>query len=211
MVDENTIKQEPEGTEGPPQAKPWWERIFNILGIHFPKGKQDKVHIGPRFFTILGGLALAVVLGMVGLVEYSTSPSFCNSCHIMKPYYDAWKTSTHNFVACVDCHYPPGLTEKLAGKVQAVSQVVKYVTRTYGTKPYAEIKDASCLQSECHSKRLIQGRTLFKRGIILPLPDSSGLPHDGDRAGLLHLPLQGYQGRTGGKPYRRLPVVPPVP
>lgn len=155
-----------DSAKGAKETRPLWERFFNIIGIHFPREKQDKVHIGPRFFTILGGVALVGVLGMVGLVEYSTSPSFCNSCHIMKPYYDAWKTSTHNFVACVDCHYPPGLTEKLTGKIQAVSQVVKYVTRTYGTKPYAEIKDASCLQSECHSKRLIQGRTLFKRGII---------------------------------------------
>lgn len=69
-------------------------------------------------------------------------------------------------VSCVDCHYPPGFTEKLEGKIAAISQVVKYVTRTYGTKPYAEIEDASCLRSGCHDKRLLQGKVKFKRGII---------------------------------------------
>jgi nitrate/TMAO reductase-like tetraheme cytochrome c subunit len=159
-------KSEAEKEDIKDYSNTWWERAFWAIGIHFPKGKQDKVHIRPRFFTILGGGVLGVFLAMVGLVEYSTSPSFCNSCHIMRPYYEAWKTSSHNFVPCVDCHYPPGFTEELTGKMQAVSQVVKYVTRTYGTKPYAEIEDTSCLQAGCHTRRLIQGKTIFKRGII---------------------------------------------
>lgn len=167
MVENST--EGPEAGVDDPAARrdfPWWEKLLWAIGIHLPKGKKDRVHIRPRLFTILGGCALVVIIAMVGLLEYSTSPSFCNSCHIMKPYYKAWETSTHNFVPCVDCHYPPGFTNQLDGKLQAISQVVKYVTRTYGTKPYAEIEDASCLQSGCHSKRLIQGKSIFKRGIV---------------------------------------------
>jgi hypothetical protein len=51
-------------------------------------------------------------------------------------------------------------------KFQALSQVVKYVTRTYSSKPYADIEDASCLRSGCHQTRLIQGREATKKGIV---------------------------------------------
>jgi len=76
----------------------------------------------------------------------------------MEPYYQAWKTSKHNNVPCVDCHYPPGSYKTLLWrKFQALSQVVKYVTRTYSSKPYSEVEDASCLSSGCHSTRLLEG------------------------------------------------------
>lgn len=112
-------------------------------------------------------LAIAVPLLFLALLKYSTSPSFCNSCHIMKPYYEAWKTSKHNKVSCVECHYPPEGPKHLAWKkFQALSQVVKYVTRTYSSKPYAEIEDTSCLRFGCHSERLLKGKVTFSKGII---------------------------------------------
>ncbi|UCD84152.1 MAG: cytochrome c3 family protein [Deltaproteobacteria bacterium] len=105
-------------------------------------------------------------MGFISFIRFSTSSYFCGSCHIMKPYYNAWKSSKHDFVPCVDCHYPPGFTEEVRGKIQASTQVVKYLTRTYGTKPYAEIDDASCLRKGCHSKRLLEGKADFKKGIV---------------------------------------------
>jgi hypothetical protein len=85
----------------------------------------------------------------------------------MEPYYNAWKTSNHSFVSCTECHYPPGSPKLILWhKFQALSQVAKYVTRTYSTKPYAEIEDASCLRSGCHSNRLLQGRVISDRGIL---------------------------------------------
>ena len=56
-------------------------------------------------------LLALVLVGLIllgGAAKYSESPRFCNSCHIMEPYYKAWETSAHDFVPCVDCHYPPG-------------------------------------------------------------------------------------------------------
>ena len=124
----------------------------------------------PRLKKIIvrGGIA-AIVLGLVGSIgfyKYSTSPHFCNSCHIMKPYYDAWKTSKHKDVACVKCHYAPGKAQDILWqKFQAMSQVVKYVTRTYSSRPFAEIKDSACLRDGCHSKRLLEGKVSFGKGI----------------------------------------------
>ncbi len=142
------------------------QKFLHWFGIHIPHDKKDKIHIRPRLFRLLGLGFLCVLALFVLLFEYSTSPRFCNSCHIMRPYYNAWKDSKHNFVRCVECHYPPGRKNELRVKFEAVTQVAKFVTRTYGSKPYAEIEDESCLREGCHEARLLKGRTTFKRGII---------------------------------------------
>jgi nitrate/TMAO reductase-like tetraheme cytochrome c subunit len=122
-----------------------------------------------RWRVILILLAVGLVVGGaagVGLWEVSSSPVLCNSCHIMKPYVAAWKASKHNQVACVKCHYPPGLRDTIWVKYQAITQVVKWATQTYSSKPYAEVEDGSCLRSGCHDRRLLDGKVVFKRGII---------------------------------------------
>ena len=84
----------------------------------------------------------------------------------MKPYYTAWKSSKHSHVPCVDCHYPPGTPQTIMWKkFQGLSQIAKYVTRTYSSKPFAEVDDISCLRSGCHSTRLLKGRVISEKGI----------------------------------------------
>ena len=99
------------------------------------------------------------------MLEYTHYPGFCNTCHVMEPYYDAWAESSHNMVGCVDCHYEPGLRHEFEGKLDAINQVVAYWTGRYNTKFYAEIGDASCMRSGCHDHRLIEGPLEYKRGI----------------------------------------------
>lgn len=113
-----------------------------------------------RVAALAAGLVAALALVVLaGAMEVSSTPEFCGSCHVMKPYYESWKSSTHNRVACVDCHIPPGITAELRKKYEAVSMVVRYFTGTYGTNPWAEIDDAACLR--CHERRLIEGREMF--------------------------------------------------
>lgn len=117
------------------------KRFLERIGVY--------LHFGPRFYKVLattGVLGLAV---MGYMVHYTTTPGFCNSCHIMKPYYDAWKTSKHKDVSCIACHYSPETKQLLWAKFQAVNSVVQYVTKKYSSKPYAQIEDASCLRSGC--------------------------------------------------------------
>jgi hypothetical protein len=134
------------------------QRFLELIGVY--------LHLGPRFYKVL---AIGVVLGLavIGyMVYYTTSPGFCNSCHIMKPYYDAWKTSKHKDVSCILCHYSPEPKKLLWSKFQAINSVVQYVTKKYSSKPYAQIDDASCLRSGCHSKNLLMSNKLtYKKGI----------------------------------------------
>ncbi len=118
---------------------------------------------GRRRLRTLGlGAGVALGLGVVALgtgMEVSSRPTFCGSCHIMKPYYDSWKHSSHHNIACVDCHIPPGVTAELRKKYEALSMVARYFTGTYGTNPWTEIEDAACLK--CHERRLLSGKELF--------------------------------------------------
>lgn len=123
----------------------------------------------PRRRKLLIILATGLVVGVAvlgGLYKVSSSPVLCSGCHIMTPYVEAWKTSKHNKVACVECHYPPGFRDSLWVKYQALAQVAKWATQTYSSKPFAEIEDASCLRSGCHERRLLDGKVVFKRNII---------------------------------------------
>ncbi len=133
-------------------------KFLEWIGIH--------LHFRPKFYKVLavgGGVFLAFFIYML---YYTTSPSFCNSCHIMNPYYDAWKTSKHSNVTCVACHYPPQTREALWVKFQAVNSVVQFFTKKYSSKPYAQIEDASCLRSNCHSTTFLAKKLTFKKGIL---------------------------------------------
>ncbi len=108
--------------------------------------------------------AVGLTLGLIavatyGAMEASGTPAFCGSCHVMDPYYQSWKVSSHADIACVDCHISPGITAELRKKYEALSMITRYFTGTYGTNPWAEVDDAACL--ECHERRLLVGRELF--------------------------------------------------
>ena len=111
-----------------------------------------KAKKGILVLLLQGGIILAVLgaAGTVGFLEYSAQPGFCDNCHNMVPYYQSWLNSSHNTVACIECHYAPGIKAEAMGKVQAANQVVKYVTRTFEEKPWAEIEDAACTREGCH-------------------------------------------------------------
>jgi nitrate/TMAO reductase-like tetraheme cytochrome c subunit len=108
---------------------------------------------------------LAIILttvSTVAFIEVSSQPWFCGSCHIMKPYYQSWTESSHRNVACIKCHIAPGVKAEAMQKFQAANMVVADFTGQTKTRPWAEIQDASCLRSGCHTDRLIQGKVDFK-------------------------------------------------
>src|SRR5262245_47810405 len=98
---------------------------MRILGIRW---------LSWRSLAFAGSLLLAVaILFTFASFEVTSNPKFCGSCHIMKPYYRSWSTSSHNQIKCVECHIPPGITSELRKKYEALSMVARYFTGTYGT------------------------------------------------------------------------------
>ena len=100
--------------------------------------------------------ALAILFASV---EVTSQPRFCNSCHIMNPYYQSWQHSAHHKIACVECHIPPGVTATVQKKWEALSMVTSYFTGTYGTKPWAQVVDASCFR--CHATKDLTGTKVY--------------------------------------------------
>lgn len=113
---------------------------------------------------VLGILAGVFVVLLVAAVEFTSRSTFCASCHYMKPYFKSWQESSHSQFECGVCHYPPGgLRSKLEKKIEGLVMVGRYWTKLYmKSKPWAEIKDESCLRQGCHDKRLLEGRVKFK-------------------------------------------------
>ncbi len=135
-----------------PAPKPPIPKFWRMLGVR----RVDRTFL-PLGLTIWAKMVYGILIilgGSVAFAEYSMQPDFCRSCHLMEPYYEAWHESTHRDVPCVDCHMEPGLQKTIKGKWEASAQAVKYLTRTYGSKPHAQIQDASCLREGCHEHRL---------------------------------------------------------
>ncbi len=124
----------------------YWDR-FRVVAL------RVAAVLGAFFFV---GTLLAAFSGI-----YTSRPEFCRSCHNMEPYYVSWKESSHSHVSCVKCHFPPGVGEKIRGKMLGLVQLAKYVTSSEGPRPAAEVPDASCLRSGCHEERLLAGKVDF--------------------------------------------------
>lgn len=153
---EQTTSPQPAPAPDQKPAQPQRPLIMRLLGLRRREGKL--LPIVPTRWGWALIIVVAMVGGAAGFAEYSMQPDFCRSCHLMEPYYQAWHSSSHKNVPCSDCHFEPGLKNTLKGKWQASSQAVKYITQTYGSKPHAEIQDASCMRGGCHEKRLLEGK-----------------------------------------------------
>jgi nitrate/TMAO reductase-like tetraheme cytochrome c subunit len=139
-----------------------------------------------RRLLVAAGVALAVLvgggIGAAGMFKATSTHQFCGSCHLMRPYVEAWTASRHSKVECVQCHFPPALKDELWVKFQASTQLVKWATSTYSSKPFADVRDASCLRSGCHASQALDTRapltfkrvTRFRHGVHLD-PARAGL------------------------------------
>jgi len=78
---------------------------------------------GPLALSVLAGLALGLgVYTFVyaqGFSYFSSNPSACANCHVMRDYYDSWERSTHRARAvCNDCHTPHAIAPKYLTKAE---------------------------------------------------------------------------------------------
>ncbi|MHC4654111.1 MAG: NapC/NirT family cytochrome c [Planctomycetota bacterium] len=108
-------------------------------------------------------VAIAVV--STGSIVITGQPGFCNSCHIMNPYYGSWEKSSHSEVNCLDCHLQPGFAGYVKGKINGLAQAVDCIVGRVGTKPNATVQDISCLRSECHSVEDLVSKDIDYHGI----------------------------------------------
>ena len=112
-------------------------------------------------------LGVAFVVFTVTSIEVTSQNWFCNSCHIMNPYYASWKSSSHADVNCTQCHIPPGFGNFVSAKLNGLGQVVDDVLDRTSSKPSAAVLDASCTRSGCHSAEKLRADGVRKNGKFL--------------------------------------------
>ncbi len=150
-----------------------------VLGLFFllPHLKRLVVRLGSipmiSIFTWRGAVIICIPIALIALLVVSTysvklsgHPKFCTSCHYMGDYYTSWQHSSHKDIACIDCHYEPGLTATVKGKLEGMIQLVKYVSHSYTKNPHALISNKSCMRSGCHEQMDHSEETLLFRGQI---------------------------------------------
>lgn len=118
-----------------------------------------------KWLIFLGGAAGVFLIILLLSIELTSHSKFCATCHYMKPFFKSWETSSHSKVECSVCHYPPGggIRSKLRKKIEGLVMVGRYWTKLYvKSKPWAEIRDESCLRQGCHDKRILEGKVMFK-------------------------------------------------
>ncbi|MHC4352144.1 MAG: NapC/NirT family cytochrome c [Planctomycetota bacterium] len=110
-------------------------------------------------------LVVIVIFFSGGAIVITGQPGFCNSCHIMNPYYESWEHSKHSKVNCLDCHLQPGFKGYVKGKINGLAQAVACVVGRVGTKPNAVVEDDSCMRPECHSTEELETKNLVYSGM----------------------------------------------
>lgn len=97
-------------------------------------------------------------------IRASDNPSYCNSCHIMKPYYNNWVSSSHAGVNCTKCHYKKGFLGYIEGKLRLLAENIRYLAGVYHVKLHSKIDDENCM--DCHIKEELEaGEILFAKRI----------------------------------------------
>lgn len=160
--DRTTSSVPPSGDEHPPADAATREVVTEASAS--PRGGKLRL-IALGIMTLLGSSVLCMGMLTSSAAWYTSRSQFCNSCHIMEPYYTSWQHSSHSEVACIKCHFAPGMGEKVRGKMLGLVQLCTYITRSEGPRPVAEVADASCLRSGCHETRLLPGPLEF-HGIV---------------------------------------------
>ena len=147
--------------ENDPTAEPPLDEVAGTSDFE-ERSLWDKLRLWLlRAAALAGAFVLLLALLTAVSAMYTSRPEFCRSCHNMEPYFESWQSSSHSNVSCVKCHFPPGVGEKVRGKLLGLVQLAKYVTSSEGPRPAAEVPDSSCLRSGCHETRVLAGRVEF--------------------------------------------------
>ncbi|MDO8886202.1 NapC/NirT family cytochrome c [Candidatus Oleimmundimicrobium sp.] len=93
--------------------------------------------------------AVIILLIMIPLLMYTSTPTFCSSCHVMQNDYESWKVSMHKNIRCITCHYKPGVVNSNIEKINLLRMTFKFFTKTYEEPILAEIRNSSC--NKCHN------------------------------------------------------------
>jgi nitrate/TMAO reductase-like tetraheme cytochrome c subunit len=104
-----------------------------------------------KSLTLIVATLLVLALGGAATIPLTNQPTFCASCHTIKPSYDSWIRSSHKEVTCVDCHVRPGFSGFIQDNVFAGLEDVVITFLGNPTEPHdlqSHVYSSVCLG--CH-------------------------------------------------------------
>jgi cytochrome c nitrite reductase small subunit len=101
-----------------------------------------------KVFIIIGGTLLFTYILFMALYFPTSEPSFCGTCHLVKPYVTSWRESPHKTVKCLFCHEPRGFFGKFHSKSRGLNYVYQQATNQYTALDRAVIFELNCIA--CH-------------------------------------------------------------
>ena len=112
-------------------------------------------------------------IGFAGLLLFSafslwwtSTPEFCDKCHVMNVYVDTWEASPHGEENCEHCHLNPGLFSFMGGKIASMQVVANFMTGNFEDDSFtAHVSNAACLQ--CHEDLMEEEVTTYESGITV--------------------------------------------
>jgi hypothetical protein len=115
---------------------------------------------------MLALVAALVVFAIMGSDYYASQPEFCGSCHMMKSYYDSWKSSKHGEenIACLACHYAPEATYDydIDAGFKGLREVFTYFSFGGGEmRMPRKVSDLGCMTSDCHPKKKFMDKNIL--------------------------------------------------
>lgn len=106
---------------------------------------------------LLGSVFLLVIsaIGSYEAFHYTESVEFCGKlCHtVMEPEYTTYHGSSHERVACVECHVGSGASWYVKSKMSGLYQVYSVMAKKYPTPiptPIANLRPAQETCEQCH-------------------------------------------------------------
>ncbi|MDP4084437.1 MAG: NapC/NirT family cytochrome c [Bacillota bacterium] len=118
--------------------------------------REDTKKSSSRFTKIIIGIIgfFVILIGCgFGVNAYTSSPTFCKSCHEMQPEYATYSESVHKNINCVKCHDKPGIQNIIPNKVRLIKEVYTHFTgvpKQIVVKNLDDVPTENCLQ--CHTK-----------------------------------------------------------
>ncbi len=100
---------------------------------------KEKVFLQGLILGIVG--ATIFIIFQIGIIEYTSTPEFCVSCHTMETFHNTWFEHKHGsgekgivVARCVDCHLPhDNLAHHLVAK--AIAGTKDTVATIFGYEP----------------------------------------------------------------------------
>lgn len=121
--------------------------------------------------TLIAATLLVLALGGAAAIPLTNQPTFCASCHTIKPSYDSWIRSSHKEVTCIDCHVRPGISGFIEDKVFAGLEDVAITFFGTPTEPHnlkSHVTSSVCLS--CH-RAILRVTEVSVRDLPAPVKD----------------------------------------